>query len=124
MGGVFLYVLIVVFSFVFAINIGNTINEEATVIGTLRASGYSRGELLRHYMTMPLIVTLVAAAVGNLLGYTVFKNMVVAMYYNSYSLPPYRTLWNFEALIRTTIISVIIMVNQAEVWHPLPFPLL
>lgn len=126
MGGVFLYVLIVVLSFVFAINIGNTINEEATVIGTLRASGYSRGELLRHYMTMPLIVTLVAAAVGNLLGYTVFKNMVVAMYYNSYSLPPYRTLWNFEALIRTTIIPVIIMVvvNLIIISHKLRIPVL
>ena len=98
--------------------------EEATVIGTLRTSGYSRGELLRHYMTIPLTVTLVAAAVGNLLGYTVFKNMVVAMYYNSYSLPSYRTLWNFEALIRTTIIPVIIMVvvNLIIISHKLRIP--
>lgn len=29
---------------------------EVNVIGTLRASGYTRGELIRHYMVMPMLV--------------------------------------------------------------------
>ncbi len=89
MGGVLLDILIVIIAFIFAVTISNTIAKEASAIGTLRASGYTKGELIRHYLSMPVIVTLLAAIVGNILGYTVFKNVVVSMYYNSYSLPTY-----------------------------------
>lgn len=40
------YILIGVIAFIFAITISNTIEKESTVIGTLRASGYSKRELL------------------------------------------------------------------------------
>ena len=109
MGGVLLDILIVIIAFIFAVTISNTIAKEASAIGTLRASGYTKGELIRHYLSMPVIVTLLAAIVGNILGYTVFKNVVVSMYYNSYSLPTYHTLWNAEAFIDTTVIPVILM---------------
>ena len=106
---VLLYILIVIMAFVFAITISHTITKEATVIGTLRASGYTRGELLGHYLTLPMIVTVAAALIGNILGYTFFKDMVAAMYYGSYSLPTYETIWNGEAFVLTTIIPLIIM---------------
>ena len=109
MGGVLLDILIVVLAFIFAITINNTIAKESAVIGTLRASGYTRGELVRHYMTMPVLVTLITAIVGNILGYTLFKDTVVNMYYNSYSLPAYETVWSSEAFLKTTVIPVIIM---------------
>ena len=109
MGGVLLYILVAVLAFVFAITIGNTIQKEASVIGTLRASGYMRRELLLHYMTAPVLVTFVSALIGNILGYTVFKDVVVGMYYNSYSLPVYVTVFSPEALIKTTLIPVALM---------------
>lgn len=109
MGGVLLYILIIVLAFIFALTISSTITKEASTIGTLRASGYTKGELIRHYMTMPVLVTLLAAIVGNVLGYTFFKNVVVDMYYNSYSLPAYQTVWYYEAFTKTTIVPVIIM---------------
>ena len=109
MGGVLLDILIVVLAFIFAITETNTIAKEAPVIGTLRASGYTRRELTMSYMTAPVIVTLAGAAVGNLLGYTLFKKVVVAMYYNSYSLPTYETVFTSEALIKTTIVPIVLM---------------
>lgn len=109
MGGVLLDILIVIIAFIFAVTISNTIAKEASAIGTLRASGYTKGELIRHYLSMPVIVTILSAAVGNILGYTVFKNVVVSMYYNSYSLPTYETVWNADAFIKTTLIPVILM---------------
>lgn len=109
MGGVLLDILIVIIAFIFAVTISNTIAKEASAIGTLRALGYRKTELTRHYLAMPVIVTLVAAAVGNVLGYTVFKNVVVSMYYNSYSLPAYDTVWNPEAFFKTTLIPVALM---------------
>jgi putative ABC transport system permease protein len=106
---VFLYIVMIITAFVFAVTISNTIQKEAGVIGTLRATGYTIGELLRHYMMTPFIVTAISAVIGNILGYTVFKEVCVAMYYNSYSLPTYETIWSLEALIKTTLIPVAIM---------------
>ena len=84
---VFLYALIVILAFVFSITISNTITKEACVIGTLRASGYSRGEMVRHYMIVPMVVLLVAALIGNILGYTFFQEFFADLYLHSYSLP-------------------------------------
>ena len=109
MGGMLLDILVVIIAFIFAVTISNTIANESSAIGTLRALGYTKGELVCHYLSMPVIVTLLAAIVGNILGYTVFKNVVVSMYYNSYSLPVYKTIWNPDAFLKTTVLPVIIM---------------
>ena len=109
MGGVILDILIIIIAFIFGVTISNTISKESSTIGTLRASGYTRGELVRHYLSMPVIVTFLAAIVGNIIGYTVFKNVVVGMYYNSYSLPTYETVWNPDAFVKTTVVPIILM---------------
>ncbi len=103
------YILIGVIAFIFAVTISNTIDKEASVIGTLRASGYSRAELVVHYMSMPLIVTLLGAAIGNALGYTAFKDLAVGLYYNSYSLPACQPVWSNTALVKTTLIPLLLM---------------
>ena len=116
-----LYIVIVIMAFVFGITISNTIRKEAGVIGTLRASGYTRQELVLHYMTLPVLVTPAGALIGNILGYTVFKDVCAAMYYGSYSLPTYVTIWNAEAFLLTTVVPVIIMlvVNYGVLRHKL-----
>jgi putative ABC transport system permease protein len=103
------YILIGVIAFIFAVTISNTIDKEASVIGTLRASGYSKGELIRHYMSMPVIVTFVGAIAGNVLGYTAFKDLAVNLYYESYSLPTCHTVWSNTALVKTTVIPLVLM---------------
>ncbi|MFR8050698.1 ABC transporter permease [Fusicatenibacter sp.] len=106
---VLLYILIAIMAFVFAVTTNNTIQKEAAVIGTLRASGYTRRELLLHYISLPILVTILAAVIGNILGYTVFKGIVADMYYGSYSLPTYETRWNAEAFCLTTLVPFVIM---------------
>lgn len=107
---ILLYILMTIMAFVFAVTTSNTISKEANVIGTLRASGYTKEELIKHYMMLPLIVTLIGAVIGNILGYTLFKDLCAGMYYGSYSLTTYTTIWNIEAFIYTTIIPFILMV--------------
>lgn len=106
---VLLYVIIVIMAFVMAITVSNTIAKEANVIGTLRASGYTRGELTRHYMAVPLWVTVISAGLGNIFGYTTLKDFCAAMYYGSYSLPTYVTVWNAEAFWLTTAVPLVLM---------------
>ena len=103
------YLITAIIAFIFAITTSNTITQEAGVIGTLRATGYTRKELLIHYMILPVGITLIAAVIGNILGYTYFKDLFVSVYYGNYSLCTYTTLYNSEALIDTTIIPIILM---------------
>lgn len=104
------YLITVVLAFVFAITASNTITAEADVIGTLRATGYTKREILAHYMILPVLVSLVAAVIGNIFGYTVGSSIFVSFYYGSYSLAAYETQWNAEAFLLTTVIPLIIMV--------------
>lgn len=105
----FLYIVIVILAFVFSITISNNITKEANVIGTLRASGYSCGEMVRHYLIMPMLVLLVAAVVGNVLGYTWLEQIFANQYLASYGLTTYEVLLNPQAFVLTTVIPLILL---------------
>ena len=104
-----LIVFVIILAFIFGITAKNAVRRDAAVIGTLRASGYTRTELTFHYVAAPILVTVISAIVGNILGYTLLKNVVVNMYYASYSLPEYVTLYSSEALVKTSIAPLLIM---------------
>lgn len=120
---VLLYILTAIIAFIFAVTTSNTIAEEASVIGTLRASGYTKSEVARHYLIMPILITVASAVLGNVLGYTVFKNMVADLYRGSYSLTAYKTLWNGEAFLLTTAVplAIIFVVNLIAVTEKMSF---
>ena len=106
---VLLYILIIVLAFVFSVMINHTIVREANVIGTLRASGYTKKEIFVHYLTVPMMITFLSALFGNGLGYTIFKDIATDMYLGSYSLVSFETIWNAEAFIKTTVVPTMIM---------------
>ena len=107
----FLYIVVAVLAFIVAVTTINTISKEASVIGTLRASGYTRGEMIRHYMTLPLLSFLAGMLVGNALGYTVLRDFMVAIYNGMYSLGKVETFWNKKAFLTTTLWPTLIMVG-------------
>lgn len=104
------YIVVALLAFVFAVTISNTISSEAGVIGTLRASGYSKRELVLHYLFLPVLVTIVAAIVGNIAGYTLFIQFYKGVFYNSFSLATYQSIFNNEAFYITTVIPLIMMI--------------
>lgn len=110
MMNVLVYIFIAVLAFVFAITTANKIKEEAAVIGTLKATGYTKRELISYYMLVPVSITLISALIGNLLGYTVLKEVVIGLYYNSYSLFKYETIWSAKAFVITTLIPLVLMI--------------
>lgn len=107
---VFIYILIAVIAFVFAILTNNTIESEATIIGTLRASGYRKSEIIFHYLTPTIIISIVSSIVGNVIGYTLMIQPFQNLYYTSYCIPPIDMQFSIKAFIITTIIPVAIMV--------------
>lgn len=123
-----LYIVLVIIAFVFAISTRSTIEQESKVIGTLRASGYTRGELLRHFITLPMLMVAIASVIGNIIGYTFMKDYIVLAYYHSYGLPPYETIFNGPALVSTTIIPAVlilvvelVVIGRALRYTPLQF---
>lgn len=107
---VLIYILVVIIAFVFAVLSAHTIEEEASIIGTLRSMGYKKAELVLHYIALPIIVTFLALVAGNALGYTVMIEPFKRIYYKSYCLPPLTVKFNQVAFIKTTIIPIVIMI--------------
>ncbi|MGB4661177.1 MAG: ABC transporter permease, partial [Mobilitalea sp.] len=106
---VLLYIILVVMAFVFVVLIKHTIESESSMIGTLLASGYTKNEIIQHYISLPIIVTLISAVIGNILAYTIMLEPFKALYYNSYSLSPCTISVNIEALLLTTVLPVIMI---------------
>ena len=96
-------------AFVFALSTKSQIESEAKSIGTLKAMGYNKFELLIGYLILPTVITLLAGVFGNILAYTVLKEYLVGLYYHSYSLPVYSTFYNAKALLFTTILPILMV---------------
>ena len=105
----FLYVIQIIMTFVFTVIIISSVESDAAVIGTLLASGYSKGKLVQHYLTLPILVTLAGALLGNILSYTVGLPIFSNLYYGTYSLPPLEVHFNLEAFLLTTLLPIIFL---------------
>ena len=105
----FLYIIIAILGFVTALTTSATIAKEANIIGTLRALGYSRNEVLLHYTVLPVGTIIVGTIIGNIVGYTSCVDFMASNYYNSFSLPGYTVRWNAEAFINTSVIPSILL---------------
>lgn len=102
-------ILLVILAFIFVVINQTIIEEQSTVIGTLLANGYTKKELIRHYMIIPMTIVVIGAIIGNILGYTLIPPLFAKMYYNSYCLPPLKLQFILEAFLMTTLIPVIVM---------------
>lgn len=107
---VFVYILVALIAFVFAILTNNTIERESVIIGTLLASGYKKSEIIWHYIQPTLIIAVVGSLIGNILGYTVMIQPFIKMYYKAYSIGPIEINFSVSAFFMTTILPVVIMV--------------
>ncbi|MBQ4067693.1 MAG: ABC transporter permease [Lachnospiraceae bacterium] len=107
---VFIHILILVIAFVFTILANNTIESEAAIIGTLRASGYHKYEIVLHYLWPTIIIALIGSIIGNILGYSIMLEPFKNLYYSTYCLPPMELSFNTNAFITTTILPILIMI--------------
>ena len=105
----FMYVTIAVIALAAGITTKSTVQQEASVIGTLRASGYRRGEIVGHYMLTMVLTTFIAAILGNIFGYTFMNGLCSSLYYGSYSFPHYTPIITGEAFMYTTFVPVAIV---------------
>ncbi|MDR1002796.1 MAG: ABC transporter permease [Oscillospiraceae bacterium] len=105
----FLFAMMAILAFIFAIIIDHTITSEAGAIGALAATGMRRRELVRHYLSLPLSVTAVSAIVGSVICLTFSYKIFNDMYHSAYSLPPLGNLFDIEAILYTTVLPIAAM---------------
>ncbi len=70
--GIFLIVLLVYMISIFAVG---TVEKERPIIGTLYALGYSRREILLHYMKLPMLIAFLGALIGTFVGFSLTDAM-------------------------------------------------
>ena len=102
--------IISISAFVFVVLTGASIEQESAVIGTLLASGYRKRELVRHYLAMPAVVGMAATVAGAIVGRFVVMDACKDMYYNSYSLPPFRAYFSLDVFLATTVLPVAMLI--------------
>lgn len=108
---VMLMLLVSIMAFIFVILTSSSIEAESAVIGTLLASGYTKAELIRHYVFLPAFVGCSACVIGNLLAYGVLVDPLKNFYYTSYSLPPFQMFFNWNAFVITTLVPLGLLIG-------------
>lgn len=68
MGAPLSIAMILLSCLIIGIMIWRMIRQEAVIIGTFYAQGYRRRELMRHYMTAPMLLAFVGGAIGGALA--------------------------------------------------------
>lgn len=53
-----LYIMVVILAFIFVVISQTIIEEQAPVIGTLLSNGYTKREIVHHYMMLPMLISL------------------------------------------------------------------
>lgn len=80
--------VLILFAYVISVFTVHSIEKESGVIGTLYAMGVKKNELLRHYLTLPVIITLIAGVTGTALGYSSLGvNVQMSQPYGYFSIP-------------------------------------
>lgn len=107
---VFVYILVGMIAFIFAILTNNTIESESVIIGTLRALGYKKSEIIWHYLQPTFVIAVLGSVIGNVLGYTVMIEPFIGIYNTTYSIGPLQISFDWATFLLTTIVPVAIMV--------------
>lgn len=93
-------IVLILFAYVISVFVVHSIEQEAGVIGTLYAMGVRRNELLRHYLALPVLITLIAGIIGTVLGYSEFGvRMQMQKCYGYFSIPALDTIYEPYLLV-------------------------
>lgn len=63
-------IIMILFTYVISVFVIHEIEKENSIIGTLYALGVIKKQLLKYYLTVPVIVTFLAGLAGTIIGYS------------------------------------------------------
>lgn len=87
-------IVLILFAYVISVFVVHSMEQEAGMIGTFYAMGVRKNELLRHYLALPVLITLIAGIVGTVLGYSdLGARMQMEECYGYFSIPALDTIF-------------------------------
>jgi len=84
---VFGVVFCILMAYVLVVFVQNDIEKESGIIGTFYSLGYTRPELVRHYIYLPVLLVIAATIIGILVGIAIGVPLLTADSIAYYSLP-------------------------------------
>lgn len=97
-------IVLILFAYVISVFTVHGIERESGVIGTLYAMGVKKNELIRHYLTLPVFVSLIAGIIGTAMGYGFGAKMMMSEPYGYFSMPQMGVLFEPYLLIYGIVI--------------------
>lgn len=97
-------IVLILFAYVISVFTVHGIEKESGVIGTLYAMGVKKNELLRHYLTLPVLVSLIAGMIGTAMGYGFGVKMMMGEPYGYFSMPQLNVLFEPYLLVYGIVI--------------------
>ena len=106
-------IIIILFAYVLSVFVIHQIQNESSVIGTMYAMGVRKKDLMKHYIFLPTIISLMGGLVGAIIGLSGFgSRLQTADSYSYYSLPEFDTVIPpyliIYAVVMPPVISLIV----------------
>lgn len=83
----FMVLAMVIVAFLFALVSVHTFEDECSFVGVLIATGYKKKTILRHYLTIPVLVTLISTGIGMALALSFVYKLPTQSVYDYYVCP-------------------------------------
>lgn len=120
-------IVMILFTYVISVFVVHSIERESSVIGALYALGVKRRDLLMHYLTLPVIVTVTASLIGTAIGFSPAGVRVqMGDNYNYFSNPQLETVYPPYLFLYSIVmpIAVTLLVNFFVIRKKLSMPVL
>lgn len=120
-------IVMILFTYVISVFVVHNIERESTVIGALYALGAKRKELLAHYLTLPVIVTIVASLIGAAIGFSPLGAATqMESSYAYFSTPAFPTVYPAYLVVYSVVmpVAVTLLVNYLVIRKKLSRPVL
>jgi putative ABC transport system permease protein len=120
-------IVMILFTYVISVFVVHGIERESRVIGILYALGARKKELVMHYLTLPVGITLIAGICGTLIGFSRYGlDVQIQGCYTYFSIPELNTLYPVYLIIYGVIMppAVAALVNYFVISSKLSQPAL
>lgn len=102
-------VVMILFTYIISVFVIHTIDRERPVIGALYALGVTKKDLMRYYLTLPVIITVLGGMIGTAIGYSQWGvNLQMAESLNYFSVPNLATVYSLPLLLYGIVMPAVV----------------